>query len=76
MRATRPARPSMLDSKEEAMATGTLDLSKQRTPSGFRNLLEVRVGRLRQSKSRERQIEALREIRDIADAALRQYGEG
>lgn len=51
-----------------------LDLTKKRTPSGFRNLLEVRVRRLSSSKSKEHQAEALTEIRDIAQAALDQHG--
>lgn len=52
-----------------------LDLSVKRTPSGFRNLLEVRVRRLSSTKSKEQQVEALTEIRDIAQAALDQHGE-
>jgi hypothetical protein len=51
-----------------------LDLEKRRSPSDYRNLLEVRVGRLRSSKAEEVRIEALREIRDIANAALKQRG--
>ena len=47
-----------------------LDLSKKRTPSNYRNLLEVRVRRLSSSKTKEQQVEALREISEISDAAL------
>lgn len=47
-----------------------LDLSTRRTPSNYRNLLESRVRRLSSSKGREVQVQSLKEIREIADAAL------
>lgn len=53
-----------------------IDLSVHRPPSSYRNLLEVRVGRLRRSKSNEVRLEALKEIRDIADAAIKQHEGG
>jgi len=57
------------------VSTSNLDLSKRRAPSQVRNLLEVRVRRLAATKDRETRILALRELRDIADASLRNdYG--
>lgn len=52
-----------------------LDLSRRRSPSNVRNLLEVRVRRLAATKDTETRIHALRELRDIADASLKNdYG--
>lgn len=51
------------------------DLSKPRSPSGWRRLLKTRVRRLTARLRDNRPSEyrrALREIRAIADAALRQ----
>lgn len=49
-----------------------LDLSKRRTPSEIRNLLEVRVRRVSGNRPKEEQLQALVEIREIADAAIKQ----
>ena len=45
---------------------------RRRTPSEFRNLLEVRVRKLSRTKPAPDRMEALCEIRDIADVAIAQ----
>lgn len=50
-----------------------LDLEVRRTPSQFRNLLEVRVRRLSRSKTKEQRLQALVEIREISEAAIKQH---
>jgi len=52
------------------MAESKLDLTKRRSPSNVRNLLEVRVRRLGATSDTESRIAALRELRDIAAASL------
>lgn len=44
----------------------------RRTPSSIRNLLEVRIGKLRGSKPEEVRLQALYEMRDIVDDAIEQ----
>ena len=53
----------------------SLDLAKKRNPSDVRDLLEVRVRRISGTKPEEVRVQALQEIRDIADASLKyDYG--
>lgn len=49
------------------------DLSKRRTPSQWRNLLEVRVRRLSSRKSPDERREAFASIAAVALAALAQH---
>lgn len=57
------------------MPDAKLDLTKKRSPSNVRNLLEVRVRRLAATKDIESRIQALQELRDIAVASLKHdYG--
>ena len=53
------------------MGINNLNLGKTRTPSDYRNLLEVRVRRLSHNKSLEDRLLALREISAIAKSAIR-----
>jgi hypothetical protein len=47
-----------------------LDISKRRTPSELRNLLETRVRRQAETYDVEVRVQALEELRDLAGAAL------
>jgi hypothetical protein len=47
-----------------------LNLTKRRSPSELRQLLEVRVRRQAETYSNETRIKSLRELRDLADAEL------
>jgi hypothetical protein len=47
-----------------------IDTNKHRSPSELRNLLEVRVRRQAHTYDVDKRIEALAEIRDLADAAI------
>lgn len=53
------------------MPDAKLDLTRKRSPSNVRNLLEVRVRRLAATKDTESRIQALQELRDIAVASLK-----
>lgn len=51
---------------------GGLDVTRDRSPSELRQLLEVRVRRQADSYSPAVRRQALQELRDLADAALQQ----
>ena len=52
-----------------------IDVTRPRSPSELRNLLEVRVRRQAQSYSAKVRRQALQELRDLADAAIAQMDE-